>query len=329
MYYETYRGKTRKTRSGKVRRRNSCLGWLAKLFFKLLAFVLVLAVLAAGVLYILPPSFLNIESSTSDLALTDGLPSSRINVLLLGLDKLNEGSQRSDSMIIASIGYNSIRLSSVMRDTLVNIPGHGQVKINSAYAHGGAEAAMRAVNETFGLNITRYVAVDFVALVELIDALGGVDLTITQAELEQINANVRNVWRIFQPLGYNAVPMTQTGDVHLDGLFALGYARIRKIDSDYMRTNRQRTVINAMLTQFKKQMLDPMMYKEMLDVFNERVDTNLSWIELISIAEKAVFAGDIQTARVPQDQHCTDNGSSIRITLPEENKKWLRSFLYD
>lgn len=329
MYYETYRGKTRKTRSGKVRRRSSCLGWLAKLLFRLLAFVLVLAVLAAGVLYIIPPSFLNIETSTSDLALTDGLPSGRVNVLLLGLDKLNEGSQRSDSMIIASIGYNSIRLTSVMRDTLVNVPGHGEVKINSAYAYGGAEAGMRAVNETFGLNITRYVAVDFVALVELIDALGGVDLTITQAELEQINANVRNVWRIFQPLGYDAEPMTQTGDVHLNGLFALGYARIRKIDSDYARTNRQRTVINAMLSQFKKQMLDPSMYKEMLNVFNERVDTNLSWVELISIAEKAVFSGDIQTTRVPQDQHCTDNGSSIRITLPEENKKWIRSFLYD
>jgi len=329
MYYETYRGKTRKTRSGKVKRRSGCLGWLMRLFFKLLALVLVLAVLAAGVLYVLPPSFLNIETGAADLALTDGLPSSRINVLLLGLDKLNEGSQRSDSMIIASIGYNSIRLSSVMRDTLVNIPGHGEAKINSAYAHGGAEAAMRAVNETFGLNITRYVAVDFVALVELIDALGGVDVTITQAELEQINANVRNVWRIFQPLGYDAVPMTQTGEVHLDGLFALGYARIRKIDSDYARTNRQRTVINAMLDQFKKQMLDPEMYRELLDVFNERVDTNLSWIELVSIAEKAVFAGDIQTTRVPQDQHCTDNGSSIRITLPEENKKWLRSFIYD
>ena len=328
MYYETYRGKTRKTRSGRTKRRSSCMGFLAKTLMKLIALALILAILAAGILYIIPPSFLNVDGGSADLALTDGLPSGYINILLLGLDKLQDGSQRSDSMIIASIGYGEIRLTSVMRDTIVNLPGYGEQKINSAYAHGGAEAAMRAVNETFGLNITRYIAVDFVTLVELIDALGGVDVTITEAELEQINANVGNVARIFQPLGYDAVPMTEYGDMHLNGLFALGYARIRKIDSDYTRTSRQRTLLNAMLKQLKAQIASPSMYQKLIRVFNEHVDTNLSWIELISIAEKAVFAGDIQTARVPQDQHCTDDGSSIRITMPEACREWIYNFIY-
>lgn len=326
MYYESYRKKDKRRRG---RRSGGCLGWLVKKMVKLLVFVLILALLAAGALYALPVAVMNIQPTNADLSLTNGLPSDKLNVLLLGLDVLDDSSQRSDTMMIATMDYSSIKLTSVMRDTLVNIPGHGEQKINSAYSYGGPEMTMKCVNETFGLNITNYAAVDFTTLVKIVDAVGGIDMEITDAELEQMNKNVGMSAWMFRPLGYDAVPMTQSGKVHLNGLFALGYARIRKIDSDYMRTYRQRKVISAVIDKMKSQLWNPIMYAKLWQVLQESVQTNLSIVELISLAEKAMFAKEMDTLRIPEDAHCQDNGSTIRITKPIESKASLRAFLYN
>jgi len=326
MYYESYKKKD-KRRHG--RRSGGCLGFLLRKLFKLIAVVLVLALLASALLYAIPVSFMNIEPAEGKLGLTGGLPNDKLNVLLLGLDVLDDASQRSDTMIIATIDYDSVKLTSVMRDTLVDIPGHGRQKINAAYACGGPEMAMRCVNEAFGLNITNYVAVDFVTLVRLVDAVGGIELEISDAELQQMNKNVGMSAWMFRPLGYTAEPMTKSGKVKLNGLFALGYARIRKIDSDYMRTHRQRRVISAVLDKIKSQIWNPLMYVRLYQVLDSSVQTNLSLIELISLAEKAVIsAGSIETLRIPEDVHCTDNGSSISITKPAEARASLHRFLY-
>ena len=326
MYYETYKKKDRRRRS---RRSGGCLGWLVKKLFKLLALVLVLAILAAGALYALPVAVMNIQPADTDLSLNHSLPSNKVNVLLLGLDVLDDSSQRSDTMMIATLDYDSVKLTSVMRDTLVEIPGHGRQKINSAYSYGGPEMAMKCVNEAFGLNITNYVAVDFTTLVRIVDAVGGIEMEISDAELEQMNKNVGMSAWMFKPLGYDAVPMTQAGKVHLNGLFALGYARIRKIDSDYMRTYRQRKVISAVIDRMKGQLWNPVMYAKLFDVMQDAIQTNMSVFELVSLAEKAMFAKEMDTMRVPEDKHCEDNGSSIRITKPEEAKASLKAFLYN
>ena len=325
MYYETYKKKDKRRRG---RRSGGCLGWLMKKLIKLLIFVLILSLLAAGTLYALPVAFMNIQPANADLSLNNALPSSKVNVLLLGLDVLDDMSQRSDTMMIATLDYDSVKLTSVMRDTLVDIPGHGKQKINSAYSYGGPEMAMKCVNETFGLNITNYAAVDFTTLVKIVDAVGGIKMEITPAELEQMNKNVGMSAWMFRPLGYDAVPMTQSGKVELNGLFALGYARIRKIDSDYMRTHRQRKVISAVIDKMKTQLWNPIMYAKLFAVLRDSVQTNLSLPELISLAEKALFAKDMQTLRIPEDKHCQDNGSSIKITKPEECRSSLKAFLY-
>ena len=185
MYYDTYRGK----RGGKKRRERGggCTGWLLRTLLKLIALLLALAALAAVALYAIPPSFMNIEPGNADLSLTDGLPGDRVNILLLGVDFLEDGQQRSDAMMVASIGYDSVRLASVLRDTLVDIPGYGEHKLNSAYSYGGPELAMRVVNETYGLNITNYIVVDFSTMVDLVDAVGGVDVEVEDKELEHLN----------------------------------------------------------------------------------------------------------------------------------------------
>ena len=181
MYYESYKKKPAKKR----RVRRSFGGWIAHFLLKLLSLALVILIVGAGILYALPVSLFCIEPEGYDLSLTDGLPSSRINVLLLGMDVLNDNSQRSDTIIIASIGYQTLKLTSVLRDTVVDIPGHGSGKINAAFSYGGPELVMKTLNSNFDLNIMHYIAVDFTSLVALVDAIGGVEIDISEAEMDQ------------------------------------------------------------------------------------------------------------------------------------------------
>lgn len=332
MYYDTYRGK-KSSRRGRARK--SCMGWLVSSIMKLLAFVLVLAIIAAGALYALPVGLMNIEPA-ADLSLTDGLPGSRVNILLLGLDYMNEGQQRSDAMMVASIGYDGLRLTSLMRDTMVDIPGHGRGKLNSAYAAGGVEATMRCVNQTFGLNITNYVAVDLKTLVDLIDAVGGVQVKVDENEIEHLNHNAWDTYRMISRTDesryahyLSSQPVTQAGEMNLNGLFATAYARIRKPDSDYMRTARQREVLSALVTKMKSSFYDPRIYVKLWNVYRNSLKTNLTLPELISLAEKVLISGEIETGRFPMNEHVTDTGSAIEITKPIENVRALHEFIYN
>ena len=334
MYYDTYRGRRQDGRRRR-RRRRSCLGWLAGAFVRLLIFVLVLAVLAAGALYILPVSFLNIESPGSYLALNPSLPGDRVNILLMGLDYMEDGHQRSDSMIIASVGKDSVRLASILRDTRVEIPERGANKINAAYAMGGAEMSMRVVNETFGMNITNYVAIDLKTLVDLVDAVGGIDIEVEEKELEQLNKYAYNTYKKISadnPGKYahyaSSQPITQAGNLHLNGLFATSFSRIRKVGYDYARTARQQEVIQAVLKEIRAQIADPRLYVKLFEVYNESVQTNLALPELISLGEKILMAGEFETDRFPREANRYDNGSSIEITNAEANREDMRSFLY-
>ena len=104
-----------------------------------------------------------------------------------------------------------------MRDTIVDIPGHGNSKVNAAYAYGGPELTLRTLNENFSLNLTKYVVVDFAALADIINALGGVDIAITSAEQEHINKNMADAWKDeFSKQGYNK------DDMHLLNLSFAG-----------------------------------------------------------------------------------------------------------
>ena len=333
MYYDTYRGK----RGGRKRRERSggCTGWLLGTLMKLIALLLVAVVLAAGVLFALPPSFMNVEPENTNISLTDGLPGDRVNILLLGVDFLEDGQQRSDAMMIASVGYNSVRLVSVLRDTLVEIPGYGEHKLNSAYSYGGAEMAMRVVNETFKLNITNYIVVDFSTMVDLVDAIGGVDVEVEDKELEHLNKYAYDTFKkinAVNPEKYghyiNSQPYTQGGTLHLNGLFATGYSRIRLIDTDYKRTQRQRRVLAAILEQVKGSAMNPLMYARLYQVYRDSVQTNLSLAELISIGEKALMAGKIETERMPKDEYILDDGSALHITDPQGNIVAMHNFLY-
>lgn len=332
MYYDTYRGKKS---HGRRKRSSGCMGWIIGKLLKLIIFVLLLALLVCGVLYALPVNLMNVEPAQTDLALTDSLPGNRVNILLLGLDYMEEGQQRSDAIIVASVGYDGLKLTSLMRDTLVEIPGYGQHKLNSAYSYGGAEMSMRVINETFGLNITNYVAVDLRTMVDLIDALGGVTVSVEENEIEYLNLYA---WRTFKkirdldPERYahyaDSQLITEPGEYELDGLFATGYTRIRYSDSDYMRAARQREVISGMVQKLRDNFYNPKIYINLYDVLQNSVDTNLSLPEIISLGEKILISGKIETLRAPKNEYIEDNGSSITITDPQANIQSLYEFIY-
>ena len=328
MYYEPY-----KKRPGRRerRRRRGPGGCLARLVLRLVVLALVIAALAAGLLYALPPTLFSVEPEDSQLSLTDGLPASRVNILLLGTDLLRQNSQRSDSIIIASVGYRTLKLTSVLRDTIVEIPGHGRAKLNAAYAYGGPELVMRTLNENFRLNIMHYIAADFVSLVEIVDAAGGVDIEITDAEREQINYNVKSARKVFRPLGYTATELLQSGEnTHLTGLQALGYARIRKIDSDVTRAFRQRKLLAALLGKIRGNLWNPVMLVRLSRAVMNSTQTNMSVAQLISLGEKALVAGKPETLpRLPVDGSFDDDGSSLRITDWQMNIGAFQAFVYD
>jgi len=276
----------------------------------------------------------------ADLSPADDLPTSRINILLLGVDKLSDGTQRSDTIIIATIGYGSLKFTSVMRDTMVDIPGHGRQKVNAAYAHGGAELTMQTLNENFGLNLTKYVVVDFVTLADLVNAIGGVDIAITQAEQTEINKNIYNARRVFLNAGYtaddtSAVDLDFSGadengyaEAHLDGIQALGYARIRHIDSDLTRTYRQRKLLIAALKEFRAAWYNPMVLYRLANAALSRLDTNMNAAEVVSLGLKAAVCSEAEQLRLPVNGSYTDNGSALVDVDYDENREAFLEFAY-
>ncbi|MCE5343650.1 MAG: LCP family protein [Eubacteriales bacterium] len=197
------------------------------------------------------------ELDLSDLEINTALPANVINILLLGVDNRSVALQSglSDSMIICSIntGDGSIKLTSITRDTEVTIPGYINTKrINCAFKFGskdgdltaGAKLAMKTVNRNFQMNVQRYVVVNIHGLASIIDALGGLDMDMSSKEASRINYELRK-----EPMDSVQREKVQAveGVQHLDGMQAVTYARIRGLDNDFMRTGRQRKLLETLL----------------------------------------------------------------------------------
>ncbi len=151
---------------------------------------------------------------------------------IFGIDQTQGDAGRSDCILLASMDDSGlVRMCSIARDTLVTIPGTGEeTKLGHAYAMGGPELALETLNKNFDLDLEDYVSVNFTGMQELVDLMGGVELKLTEAE-----------WK------YLGLPEPYLGIRRLQGADALRYSRIRAIDSDDVRTGRQRNVIMAML----------------------------------------------------------------------------------
>lgn len=253
-----------------------------------------------------------------DLAAGVKVDESITNIALFGLDTREGDTQsHSDCMMIVSVDNTrgKIKLISLMRDSLVNIDGHGEDKLNAAYFLGGPSLAIRTINENFGTDITEYIAVNFEQLVEIIDALGGVEINVeTTEELLELNRVIRD-YGIEQ--GKEFAGVEQTGLQTLDGVQALCYGRIRKggTGDDWARVERQSIVLEAMFTKVQE-----MSASELIGLMQKLVPyvtTSLSPTEMAPLIVGSVKNGvpTLEHTRVPLDGEWDYYGASSEYIL--------------
>lgn len=228
-----------------------------------------------------------------------------INIMLIGQDRRpGQGRQRSDSMILVTVNKSkgTITLTSFMRDQYVRIPGYKNNKMNAAYAFGGMKLLNETVETNFGVKIDGDIEVDFNNFKKLIDMLGGVDIKLTSKEVKHLNANS----------GWNL----SSGMQRLNGEQALAYSRIRKIDSDYNRANRQRNVISSLITRYKSLSVSEMIF--MLDDILPLVTTNMTKNEIVDVITSVapMLAGaQINSMRIPLDGTFRQGNVRVRSGL--------------
>lgn len=305
------------------------------ILLRFIALLLVLALLAGGGLYIMPT---NVFASHTAYGAVQKLPSGCVHVLLIGLDLDGNNTSRSDTMMILSIGKGGVKLTSLQRDTGVYIEGHnGLRRLNAAYAYGGEEGLIRTVNGNFGFDLSRWATVDYDSFPEIIDSLGGVRISgISDDEAAEINSNMKEQLLKKYRAGkmsqeevlktYYANELACGGDYVLSGMQALGYARIRKTDSDYGRTNRQRKVVSACVSKLKS--FDPVTLIRFFKAVKRSVRTNMGTLELLSLGEKALFAGGITQMRLPVNGTYRDDGGMFYDVDYNMNREAFISFVY-
>ncbi|MBS6194595.1 MAG: LCP family protein [Clostridiales bacterium] len=226
------------------------------------------------------------------------------NVMLVGLDTTKEGwVGNSDSMILLSINYrlHKISMISMMRDLRANIPGVGYRKLNAAYPNGGGPLLTATIEENFKIDVDRYVAVDFGQMIDIIDAVGPIELTFTEKEAENANKSIKQQCRILKKKSKKYL-IPGEGTYECSGMQAVAYARIRKVgNSDYQRTERQREVLMKMLENVKKMSL------EELDILAARLlpmlTHNIPESEFWGLLAKAptLLTYNITQDRIPYD----------------------------
>ena len=240
-----------------------------------------------------------------------------MNIALFGLDRRSkEEKSRSDSIMVANINFETktINLVSILRDTLVDIKGHGRDKINHSYAYGGAELSMETINSNFDLDINKYVSVDFFSLAKVIDIIGGVDIDLKDYEANQINQNLNEINNIEKlPAGTDYIQ--GSGLKTLNGRQAVAYCRIRKVgNGDYERTQRQRNVLKAILVKYEK--LDSGKRFEVSMEMMSQVTTNIPINDIKELQSKILNDKDFTI-----NQHMIPFEGSFETKIID--KKWV------
>lgn len=206
------------------------------------------------------------------------------NIALFGLDSRDSNlgrGNRSDCIIIASINNDTkeINLISVYRDTYVNIEGYGLDKITHAYSYGGPELALKTLNENLDLNLKEFVTVNFDAVADAVNALGGVEIDVTSEEIKYLNNYLEETSRV---TGLETKKVEQPGLQTLDGVQAVAYSRIRyTAGGDYKRAERMRIVIEAMFEKLKSKSIGEI--NDLADKILPEVYTNIKPNEIMSI----------------------------------------------
>ena len=257
-----------------------------------------------------------------------------LNVALFGIDRRTETDtkSRSDSSMILSIDSRrkKIKLTSLMRDIWTEIPGYKPNRLNVAIAHGGEKLA---IQKTFGIKIDRYATVDFESFKEIVDIIGGIDLSLSAKEANYINGDL-----IYYKSSSALLPV-QEGTYHLDGDKTLSYARARKIHTpeglhdDFARTFRQRRVLSTIMNKMKKCNLPQIL--EVIEKSGPYISANFKKSEIMTLGKNALTYLDysFEEFRLPTNDNTKEaniQGMSV-IVIPDMKKARydLAKFIYE
>lgn len=260
--------------------------------------------------------------SKSELSHSDDV----LNILIIGLDDdEGTGESRSDSMMLVSLDskHKKIKLTSFLRDMWVDIPDYKTAKLNASCSHGGAQLVIDTIETNFKVDIDNYIMVNFDIFVEIVNELGGIDVDVSKAESDAM----AKFDCIVEP-GEN---------VHLDGEQTLWYARIRKCDSDFQRTSRQREVVTLLFDKLKTKNVKEL-YDLGLNVL-QKVQTGFTKSDLkkmiVDVKNRnsiiSYLSYDIEQMSVPADgtwNDATIKGQMVLEVDIDKNTELLKEFIY-
>ncbi|MDU6628766.1 MAG: LCP family protein [Lachnoanaerobaculum sp.] len=253
------------------------------------------------------------------------------NIALFGVDSRDNSvgkGNRSDVIIICSIDQatGDIKLVSVYRDTYLDVGKNSFQKATHAYSYGGPARAVKMLNDSLDLNITDYVTFNWKAVATAINILGGVDIEITKPEFKYINSYITET---VKGTGIGSVQLKAPGMQHLDGVQAVAYARLRYMDTDYQRTERQRKVIELAFEKAKKADLKTL--NDLLGNMLSMVATNLTWQDGLDVINDFGKYNLKDTAGFPFELDDMTLGTKGFIVVPvnlESNVLELHKYLF-
>ncbi len=321
------------------------------LFIKIILIILAVLILIIAVFMVVVLAKINYSSENPDHSISenDGITlrseENIDNILLFGEDNHTDGVHgRADTMILLTIDkeHHLLKQTSFMRDIYIYIPGYYYAKLNEAYAIGGASLAAETIEYNFGIKIDNYVIVDFNSFTDIVNSLGGIDLELTREEIEYIN------WQSYR----NKQVDTETeidpdcleydyndsdeyvATVHLNGRQALWYARDRdSAGSDFDRTQRQRIVIDNILSKFKDS--DPFRLMAALYSSSGYITTNMDPFTLLGRGFDLLSALRYERSehRIPTGDNYYDvwneTGQALQIDEPELENERLYDFIFN
>lgn len=278
------------------------------------------------------------EQETSDTNPEDLLQESMVlNIALFGIDRRtsNDNHSRSDSSMILSLDgrRKKIKLTSLMRDTWVEIPGHNSNRLNTAIAFGGESLAIKTIQENFGIKIDRYATVDFESFKVIVDIIGGIDMSLSAKEAAYINGDL-----LYYKSNSELLPVAD-GVYHLDGEKTLSYSRARKVATpeglhdDYARTYRQRRVLSIIVEKMKTCNLNQIL--NVIEKAGPYISTNLKKSEILSLSKNALtyLNYKIEDFRIPTNNNVKGqniNGMEVLIIPDKKKARYdLAKFIYE
>lgn len=296
--------------------------------------LLILVCLAFAVYAISKFGRLNINSfKAGEIEMNDGIGhDGYTTIALYGTDsregQLEEGT-RTDTIMIAAINNETkeVRIASVYRDTLLRQPDGNLNKINHAYFSGGPKGGINALNENLDLDIENYVTVDFSALADVVDELGGIEIDVKDEEIPQMNKYINETAKV---TGRKAKKIQSSGVQVLDGAQAVTYSRIRHLSGgDYSRTERQRTVLKKIFEKVKDANIFTL--NNIIDDVFDKISTSFSVKQILFLAKSAGDYDIVDTKGFPfeiTDGNVGNLGSVVTPLGLCENVQELHDFLY-